>query len=499
VTPLPGGGQHPADPSPPRAAAGAAPVPRSTRARSGAMRSSIIRHVRRLVYPALALASVTGRGAASGPPEPRPAQDSLAAAVDAMLRPLVASGNFSGLVLVARAGTVLVEAGYGSADVARGTAPRGDQSFVIGSITKTFTAAAVLLLAQRGMVDLDAPLTRFVADFPHGERITVRQLLEHESGLPNLFFRPDYAELAQRHYDRPRDVLALVGADALLFEPGARYAYNNLNYSGLAWLIEEVADTPYAEFLQREFLEPLALRSTGIVQGSAASIPRLASGHDPVGVSGLQHERATDRSILVGAGSMYATARDLWRWVEAVEHRQVLRGLTDSLVSEYFGQQRTIHGRRARVASGWDGIGYTAHMISMPEEHLTVVVLGNVNIASVAGEIAEGITALVLGGGPRITAFARASPPPDFLALLAGRYRFGNDFYVPNGVLELVVRDGTLFDLSRTPAAALLPLADGAFLYRPTWATVQFLRDDGQVTGIRFSDRFVATKEPGAP
>lgn len=71
------------------------------------MRSSIIRHVRRLVYPALALASVTGRGAASGPPEPRPAQDSLAAAVDAMLRPLVASGNFSGLVLVARAGTVL--------------------------------------------------------------------------------------------------------------------------------------------------------------------------------------------------------------------------------------------------------------------------------------------------------------------------------------------------------------------------------------------------------
>ena len=211
----------------------------------------------------------------------------------------------------------------------------------------------------------------------------------------------------------------------------------------------------------------------------------------------MQHERVTDRSILVGAGSMYATARDLWRWIEAVEHRQVLRGLADSLLSEYFGQQRTIHGRRARVASGWDGIGYTAHVISMPDERLTIVVLGNVNIASVAGEIAEGIAALVLGEPPRVTAFARASPPPDSLEALTGRYRFGADFYVPNGVLELVVRDGTLFDLSRTPAAALLPLADGAFLYRPTWATVRFRRADGRVTGLRFSDRFEATRSIG--
>ncbi len=422
--------------------------------------------------------------------------ESLAAAVETFLTPYVSSGNFSGVILVAREGDVLLEAGYGNADYELGVATRGEHRYFIGSISKTFTAAAVLLLQEQGRIDLAAPVTSYVGDFPHGDRITVRQLLAHRSGLPNLHFRPDYAELAVRHYDRPADVMELVRHEELASDPGARYAYNNLNYTALAWLIEQVTGVRYEEFLRREFLDPLDLGGVGVVGAPTDLIPNLAKGYDPVGVGGFRKERYADRSISLGASGAYATARDLWRWIDAVTRRRVLAALPDSVVFEHVGQSQKVHGHSAMVATGWDGIGYSAHLFYLFEEHLAVVALGNLNIATVVGEIARGVTAIALGERPTATVLALGPLPEDSLDALVGEYRFGADFYVPDGTLEIVARDGGLFDLSRKPAAALIPLADGGFLYRPVWAAVRFLRDDtGRVTGLTFYDRFVAMKQ----
>jgi hypothetical protein len=141
-------------------------------------------------------------------------------------------------------------------------------------------------------------------------------------------------------------------------------------------------------------------------------------------------------------------------------------------------------------------VGYSTHLIRLPDEQLTVVVLCNLNIAQVVGEIALGLTAIALSEEPQGLVLKPRTLPADSLVPLAGLYRFGDDFYSPGGVLDLTVRDGWLLDVGREPEAALIPLAEGGFLYRPVWAKVRFTSDEqGRVTGLTFYDRFTAKKE----
>ena len=109
-------------------------------------------------------------------------------AAEAFLSPYVSSGNFSGAVVVAKDGEVFFETGYGRADYELNVPVGRETRFRIASSTKTFTAAAVLLLADREAIELDAPVARYIQGFPHGERITVKHLLGHQSGLPNYYF-----------------------------------------------------------------------------------------------------------------------------------------------------------------------------------------------------------------------------------------------------------------------------------------------------------------------
>jgi CubicO group peptidase (beta-lactamase class C family) len=450
--------------------------------------------------PVIAVGAVLTAAALLGLAEPAAGTqaaptDDLGTRIEAFLSPYVASRNFSGSVLVARDGEPLAEEAFGVSDFERSTPALPDDGYGIGSVSKSFTAAAVLRLAEQGQVNLDDPVAAYLPDFPFGSRVTIRQLLEHRSGLPNLFFLPDYAELAARPYDRPSDVVELA-RNRPVSEPGATYAYNNLNYTALAWLVEEVAGVDYEAFLDRELLSPLGLRGTGLLGSNAQPVAGVARGHDPVGVDGLQGERRTDRSILVGAGSMYATARDLWQWFDAVADRRLFPTVPDSVVSEYVGGERLVHGQPAIVADGWDGIGYGAHAIYLRAEHLAVVVLSNLNIATVTREIAGGVLSLALGESPEVSAPTARHLRADSLSALAGLYTFGDDFYVPGGTLDIVERDGTLVDESREPAGAIIPLEGGEFLYRPVWATIRFLRDaEGRVTGLTFYDRFEATRE----
>ncbi len=424
------------------------------------------------------------------------ASDSLADRVAAFLSPYVEGGNFSGVVLVARDAEVVLQTAFGQADYEQGVAMRPDYTFCIGSVSKTFTAAAVLTLVERGDIDLDAPVGLYVPQFPHGGRIAVRHLLEHRSGLPNLFLRPDYAQLEVRRYERPSDVLELVRGTELAADPGELYAYNNLNYVALAWLLEEVSGTPYATFLNVEVLEPLGIGAIGLLRSPDGVPAGLARGHDPVGERDRRPERYADRSILAGAGSTFTDAESLWEWFAAISDRKFLPSLSDSVVFEYMGRSELVAGHPAIVATGWDGIGYSAHVIFLRDERLATVVLANLSIAQVAGEIAEGVTAIALGESPARTAPTPRHLPGDSLSAYVGRYRFGQDFYVPGGALELAVRNGGLHDDSRHPPAALIPLSGGGFLYRPVWATVVFERDaEGRIVQLTFDRRFVAIRE----
>jgi CubicO group peptidase (beta-lactamase class C family) len=167
---------------------------------------------------------------------------------DRQVQAYVHNGDFSGSVLVARDGHLLFEKSYGMANYEWGIANSEKTKFHIASVTKTFTAAAILQLERQGKLKLSDPLSKYVPDFLNGERITIEQMLTHTSGLPDFYSLPEYPI---RKYQKVTlaDLVAWVKTKPLDFLPGSKSSYSNTGYAFLAYIIEQVLGKPYEQFL----------------------------------------------------------------------------------------------------------------------------------------------------------------------------------------------------------------------------------------------------------
>lgn len=401
--------------------------------------------------------------------------------INAYLEPYVGSRSFSGTVLVVQDEVVLHHQGYGMADAERGIANTVDVRYQIGSISKSFTAAAILVLRERGLLSLDDPANRFVEGFPHSS-ITIEQLLTHTSGLPRYVFQSDYGDREGRFHST-RDLVDWIADRPLASEPGSSYGYSNANYALLAHIIEETSGVDYAEFLSVNVLDPLGLKDTGHRGASASGVGRFAFGYTPVGLDRLESARPHDYSIDTGSGSLYSTASDLVAWYEAREAGRLLSESTRQSMIESVGTPLGYAwnvterlGRQAVTLTGWDGVGFGSQFVHFPEGDTTIVVLSNLNMSSISGEVADNAT----------------------LRQLAGTYRVGPDFYVPGTTIRFEERDGQLIVPAEptAPEGGLLPLSDGSFIHRQQWFRLRFEHDDdGVVTGIQYAT-FQALKEP---
>jgi D-alanyl-D-alanine carboxypeptidase len=192
------------------------------------------------------------------------------ARIDAIARRAMAQQHLSGVEIgIGRNGRLLFARGYGLRDRARHAPVDASTVFALGSVSKSFTATAVMLLVQSGRIALDAPIARYLPGAPHGRHITVRELLDQTSGLP------DYLENAALYREiltstvKPRSIaayVAMVARRPLQFAPGSKWAYSNTNYAILGLLIEKITGEPYARFLQDRIFSPLSLNATQVMQ-----------------------------------------------------------------------------------------------------------------------------------------------------------------------------------------------------------------------------------------
>lgn len=197
--------------------------------------------------------------------------------MDSFVAPYVTMRDFSGSILIARAGHVLVSRGYGFADFDRRLAPDDRTKYGIGSITKTMTAAGIELLAARGRLTHADPIVRHLHGFENGDNITITNLLEHTSGLRDYNSWPQFASgwadaISQSEF------LAALQAQPLDFSPGTRSGYSNSGYFVLAAIIDRVSGLPFAEFIQRELFRPLGMIESGSLKDGV--INGLALGYD---------------------------------------------------------------------------------------------------------------------------------------------------------------------------------------------------------------------------
>jgi len=248
--------------------------------------------------------SAPGVDASSGPSATTSASATTTATASAAVDALLRERGFTGAVLVRRGGEVLVRRGYGQADGALGSANTPSTRFRIGSVTKQFTAAAVLVLAARGKVGLEDRACRYLPRCPGAwSTISVRHLLTHQSGLPEFLDLPGFDAMRP---STPADTLADLRRVPLDFAPGTSFSYSNSGYIALGLVIEQASGVDYETFLRDSFFAPLGMSDSGYEHsGDVATVGYRDPDHvaDPL-----------DMSVPFAAGGLFSTVDDLARW-----------------------------------------------------------------------------------------------------------------------------------------------------------------------------------------
>ena len=279
------------------------------------------------------LAVVAGALLAAAPPanaapatSPRLCEASVRA-IDASARKTLAQGSPGMLVQVAKDGKVLFAGTYGLADIEQRAPVTRDTVFKLASITKEFTAAAILLLAEDGKLKLDDHLSRFVPELPQADKVTLYQLLVHTSGIPDYAEDPSGAK-TKSVAKTPQEMLAWIKRlePPFQFEPGTKWAYSNSNYVLLGLVIERISGKPLATFFNDRLVVPAGLRATAF-DDPGDVVANRAQGYrrSKTAPGGFRNAEWISYTIPWAAGGLRGTGDDLVRWNEALFGGRILK------------------------------------------------------------------------------------------------------------------------------------------------------------------------------
>lgn len=330
---------------------------------------------------------------------PAAAQD--VARMDAVVRTDADRGEFMGAVLVAKDGAILFDRGYGSANLEWKIPNDGDTRFRLGSLTKQFTAAAILLLQERGKLDLDTPIKAWIPTAPAAwDRITIRHLLTHTSGIPNFTSFDDYEK--QKTLPTTLDaVIARFRDKPLDFQPGEQWSYSNSGYLVLTAIVEKASGKSYAAFLTNNIFKPLGMADTGY-DSHAAIIPHRAAGYAP-GATGPVNADYIDMTIPQGAGALYSTTHDLLKWETGLYGGKLLKpaslaAFATPFKNNYAFGVGVVRNDAGTLISHSGGIeGFNTWLGYDPDRHLAVAVLANLN-GGAPGRLGDALMTLARGG-----------------------------------------------------------------------------------------------------
>lgn len=294
----------------------------------------------------------------------------------------IAAGVPAVQIAVSHGGDVIYSQAFGMSDRETATAATPRSVGQVGSITKEFTAALILRLAERGALSVDDRIEKFVPEFdPRGRTITLRHLMQHTSGIPRDWFN------AGDPYDKyfstiPRQhVIAGINAQPFLFAPGSKWSYSNAAYMLLGYAIESITGTEYAEFFHSELALPLGLIDTGVC--GTHNLPRP----DGYGLFGGQAVRlpAVHPSGLISSGSLCSTASDLTRWAHLLATGHVMLPASyakmTTPVSPFipYGLGLGLHTILGQPAVSHNGgiDGYVSWLYYFPQRDIAVAVITN--------------------------------------------------------------------------------------------------------------------------
>jgi D-alanyl-D-alanine carboxypeptidase len=313
--------------------------------------------------------------------------------IDQLFRPVGGGKSPGAVVAVIRDGKVMLMKSYGMASVDKGTPNSAETIFRLASITKSFTATAVLQLVERGKLKLEDPLSTYLPEFPNSEKIRISHLLSHTAGVPDFI---PYEELTKQ---------------PLEFPPGSRINYSNNGYMLLGHVIEKVSGQRWDEYLRDHIFAPLAMKHSGYDR--TAELAGRATGYLATSDGSYQPIGAGDARGAYAAGGLYSTVEDLVRWEQALTSGKLVRKetletawtprvLSDGRIAPYgFGWITSSYRGLREVGHGGDITGFNTYFARYPEEKFTVIVLSNTGMRPAgplpaAGDLAHRIAEICL-------------------------------------------------------------------------------------------------------
>jgi CubicO group peptidase (beta-lactamase class C family) len=382
----------------------------------------------------------------------------LPATLDSLARAHAARDMIPGVsVAVVHRGETLLEAGYGFVDLEwdAPTPADGSASYEIGSITKQFTAAAVMLLVEDGRLDLDADLTEYVDFDTRGRSVPLRRLLDHTSGIKGYTEMPVFGELMT--LDLPRDSLVrLVEAEPFEFAPGTALIYNNSAYFLLGLVIEAISEGSYEDFVAERLFAPAGMTRSYYCSETEMRDGR-AHGYDAAGPDRLIRARYLDHTWPYAAGSLCSTVGDLARWNRALHGGSLLSAssyramttpapLEDGTAVRYaMGLLVDAPGGRRTIAHGGGINGFLSDGRYYPDDDLIVVVLQNATGPVGPGALGAALAEAVLGPVPEAGEPAFAGDLGELTGTYSGAARGGPmtlTVLVEDGGLAMRIGDG---------------------------------------------------------
>lgn len=412
----------------------------------------------------------------------------LAAQLDDYLNGLVKQNRFTGAVLLARDGRVVLSKGYGFANVELEVPNTPQTKFRLGSITKQFTAASVMLLQEQGKLNVQDPVCKYVENCPAAwQPITIHNLLTHTSGIPNFTGFPDYMKTMALPTTIP-ETLARFRDKPLEFKPGERFSYSNSGYVLLGHIIEKVSGKSYDQFLRENIFVPLGMKNTG-ADVTSEVLKGRAAGYR-VGPNGLTNAPYLDMSIPHAAGALYSTVEDLYLWDQGLFGGKLLtqKSLDAMLtvVKDYYayGIGVDTQFRLPRIGHSGGINGFNTYMARFPAERTTVIILSNIENGMPTTQIETRLARLALTD--KIVMPAATKVAPEVLARYAGRYEL--DLKLGNIVFDVTTENGELLiKPSHSDRHKFVPVSETEFYDFDDGGDVRFIfqKDEkGDVTSV---------------
>lgn len=395
--------------------------------------------------------------------------------------------QFRGSFLVAKGDSILFRGSRGYANESERSYNEPETKFLIGSVTKPFTAIAVLQLVEKGLVDVNDPVSEYITDYPEkaADKITVHHLLAHRSGIPDVINNPNFVSRVHEKMT-PQEIVGFFRDYPLDFTPGEKYAYSSSNYVLLGLIIEKIIDYSWEEYVHKFICVPAGMENTGVF-ADYAERSDFATGYSPTPSGSLIQAAPINPTCGYAAGSLASTVDDLFKLHTALDKNTLLdRNSVAAMQKQYsptygYGWLVNDFGGHRLVAHGGGVPGYVSLIQRWPDDSVCVIVLSN-NVVVPAHSIANALAAVAMDEPYEMPVIKKP------VRLESNRLNeYEGDYKLKSGEIRKVYQTGGQLMVQRSsgfPNPVVPEAIDRFFFAHDHMTTLNFFRDSaGDITG----------------